>query len=154
MRDGYFEVKREGTSLIIKVVKELTVNNAPALLDEISKYAGQDIEKVMFDATGLFYVTSAGLRVIFYAYQKLGSHPDIEFVNCPKEIQEVLDHVGLTSVIDFVESEEVEKNFRRHLENIDEKVLEERIRIRRETLDNFAAHNDVVCETMKLGQEE
>lgn len=154
MRDGYFEVKKEGTLLMVKVVKDLTIHNAPALLDEISKYAGQGIEKVIFDATGLFYITSAGLRVVFYAYQKLGSHPDIEFVNCPKEIRTVLDHVGLTSVVNFVESDEVEKDFRRNMDDVGDKVLEERIRLRRETLDNFAAHNDVVCETMRLGQEE
>lgn len=154
MRDGYFEVKKEGTSLMVKVVKDLTINNAPALLEEMSKYAGQGIEKVIFDATGLFFVTSAGLRVVFYAYQKLGSHPDIEFVNCPKEIRTVLDHVGLTLVVNFVESDEVEKDFRRNMDDVGDKVLEERIRLRRETLDNFAAHNDVVCETMRLGQEE
>ena len=108
MRDGYFEVKREGTSLIIKVVKDLTVNNAPALLDEISKYVGQGIEKIMFDATGLFYITSEGIRVLFYAYQKLGRDIDITFVNCPEEIKSVLDHVGLTSVVNFIESDEVE----------------------------------------------
>ena len=154
MRDGYFEVTKEGTSLMIKVVKDLSINNAPALLDEISKYAGQDIKKVIFDVTGLFYVTSAGLRVVFYAYQKLGTHPDIEFVNCPKEIRAVLDQVGLTSVINFVESDEMEKNFRRNMDDVGEKVLEERIRLRRETLDNFAAHNDVVSPNMKLEQEE
>lgn len=32
--------------------------------------------------------------------------------------------------------------------------LEEKTDIRRQTLDNFAANNDVVTQTMKLGQEE
>ena len=40
------------------------------------------------------------------------------------------------------------------MDDVGDKVLEERIRLRRETLDNFAAHNDVVSQTMKLGQEE
>ena len=64
------------------------------------------------------------------------------------------EHVGLTSVVNFVESDEVEKDFRRNMDDVGDKVLEERIRLRRETLDNFAARNDVVCETMRLGQEE
>lgn len=154
MRDGYFEVKKEGTSLMVKVVKDLTINNAPALLEEMSKYAGQGIEKVIFDATGLFFVTSAGLRVVFYAYQKLGEKVDVTFVNCPEEIRTVLDHVGLATVVHFVEDEEVERNFRRHMEDVGEKVLAERINKRRQTLDNFAAHNDLVCENLKLGQED
>ena len=40
------------------------------------------------------------------------------------------------------------------MEDVDEKVLQERINKRRQTLDNFAAHNDVVSQNMKLGQEE
>ena len=154
MKDGYFEVKREGTSLIIKVVKELTINNAPALIEELSKYIGQGIEKVIFDATGLFYISSAGIRVVFYAYQKLGKKVEITFVNCPEELKAVLDHVGLTTVVKFIENDEVEMNFRRNMEDVGDKILEERIRLRREVLDNFEAHNDVVCETMRLGQED
>ena len=40
------------------------------------------------------------------------------------------------------------------MDDVGDKVLEERIRLRRETLDNFAANNDVVTQTMRLGQEE
>lgn len=154
MRDGYFEVTKDGSVLNIKIVKDLSIHNAPALTDEISKYIGQGIEKVIFDATGLFYISSAGIRVVFYAYQKLGRKVEITFVNCPEEVKAVLDHVGLTTAVKFVESDEVEMNFRRNMEDVGDQVLEERIRLRREVLDNFESHNDVVCGNLKLGQEE
>ena len=40
------------------------------------------------------------------------------------------------------------------MEDVGDKILEERINKRREVLDNFAAHNDVVSQNMKLGEEE
>lgn len=154
-KEAIFEVVKEGNVLTITVVKDLTVNNAPALTEELSKYVGQNIEKIVFDATGLFYVTSAGLRVIFYAYQRIGNKPEIVFVNCPDEIRKVLAHVGLTTAIKFIESEEMQRNFRlKYISDVDKMDLEEKVRYRRQVLDNFEAHNDVVCETMRLGQED
>ena len=153
--EEFFLVTKDGTSLMIELGPKLHTPNAPALTEELSKYVGQDIEKIVFDATGLFYLSSAGIRVIFFASQRIGKSPVIEFVNCPEEIKGVLDHVGLTNTIKFVESEEKWKEFRReHLKDANRKELEEKTEIRRQALDNFEAHNDVVCETMRLGQEE
>ena len=155
MDEEYFVVTKEGTTLQIELGPKLNANNAPALTEELSKYVGQDIEKIVFDATGLFFISSAGLRVVFFVYQRLGGRPAIEFVNCPEEIYTVLDHVGLASAITFVESEEKWKNFRRvHLKEAKRNELEEKTELRRQMLDNFAANNDVVTQTMKLGQEE
>jgi anti-anti-sigma factor len=155
MNEEFFVVTKEGTTLQIELGPKLHATNAPALSEELSKYIGQDIEKIVFDATGLFYISSAGLRVVFFAYQRLGKQPVIEFVNCPKEIQTVLDQVGLTVAVKFVESEEKRRAFRRgHLTDAKPNELEEKAGLRRQTLDNFAANNDVVTQTMKLGQEE
>ena len=154
MRDGYFEVTRDGSLLNVKIVKDLSAKNAPALMDELSKYVGQGIEKVVFDATGLFYISSAGFRVVFYAIHNLSKQGNVTFVNCPEEIRSVLEHVGLTTIVKFEDSEEVERNFRQNMEDVGDKILEERINKRREVLDNFAAHNDVVSQNMKLGEEE
>jgi anti-anti-sigma factor len=155
MREDFFEVTKDGSTLMIELGSRLDEVNAPALSEELSKYVGQAIEKIVFDATGLFFITSAGLRVVFFAYQRLGSHSDIEFVNCPEEIQTVLDLVGLTSAIKFVESDEKRKTFRKtRIKDVDRKQLEEKAGIRRDVLDNFAANNDIVSQNMKLGQEE
>ena len=153
--EEFFLVTKEGTTLNVELGPKLNAVNAPALKEELSKYIGQNIEKIVFDATGLFFISSAGLRAVFFVFQRLGGRPAIEFVNCPEEIYTVLDHVGLAPAVKFVESEEKRKAFRRkHLKNVERKELEEKTEIRREVLDNFAANNDVVCETMKLGQDE
>jgi anti-anti-sigma regulatory factor len=48
-----FIVSIKGTTLTIELGKELTTANSPALTQELSKYRGQDINKVVFDASRL-----------------------------------------------------------------------------------------------------
>lgn len=131
-----FTVTLNGTALIVELGRSLNTNNAPALTEELSKYKGQVIEKVVFDASELMALSSSGLRSVIYAKQRLGNKPEIVFVNCAKEIYNTLKIIGLTSSIKFV------------------KVEGKKIIRRQEELDSFAANNDVVCYSMKLGQDE
>lgn len=131
-----FSVTLNGTALIVELGRSLNTNNAPALTEELSKFKGQVIEKVVFDASELMALSSSGLRSVIYAKQRLGNKPEIVFVNCAKEIYNTLKIIGLTSSIKFV------------------KVEGKKITRRQEELDSFAANNDVVCYSMKLGQDE
>lgn len=131
-----FTVTLNGTALIVELGRSLNTNNAPALTEELSKFKGQVIEKVVFDASELMALSSSGLRSVIYAKQRLGNKPEIVFVNCAKEIYNTLKIIGLTSSIKFV------------------KVEGKKITRRQEELDSFAANNDVVCYSMKLGQNE
>ena len=155
MNDFDFEVTKEGTTLNIVLGKKLTVQNAPALTDELSKYRGQDIVKVEFNATGLIYITSAGLRVVLFAYQILGRSPEIVFVNCAKEIYQVFEHVGLTSSIKFEESLEKRAQYRiNNLSELNHGEIEQFVSERKQSLEDFSANNDVVCYNMRIGQED
>ena len=150
-----FKVIKEGSTLIVILGQKLSVTNGPALTDELSRYSGQGIERVVFDATGLMYLSSGGLRSVFFAYQGLGSTPVVVFVNCAKEIRQVLDHVGLTAFIQFEESPERSKEYRKgHLNDLSSDELEQFIEARRKELEQFAANNDVVCYNMRMGQED
>ena len=150
-----FVVKKDGSTLNIELRKELSADNAPLLMEELSKYENQDIKKVIFDATGLVFLSSSGLRVVFYVYQDLGNQPEIIFVNCVKEIREVLNHVGIAQFIKFEEDAEMKKAYRKNnLTNLSKKEIAQLSSERQKSLDRFSANNDVVCYTMKLGQEE
>ena len=81
-------------------------------------------------------LSSSGLRVVYFAKQRLGNKPEIVFVNCAKEIYNTLKIIGLAPSIKFV------------------KVEGKKIVRKQEELDSFAANNDVVCYSMKLGQDE
>lgn len=150
-----FVVKKDGSTLNIELRKELSADNAPLLMEELSKYENQDIKKVIFDATGLVFLSSSGLRVVFYVYQDLGNQPEIIFVNCVKEIREVLNHVGIAQFIKFEEDAEMKKAYRmNNLTNLSKEEIAQLSSERKKSLDRFSANNDVVCYTMKLGQEE
>ena len=102
MMDKDFEVKKEGAVLTVVLGASLSVVNASALTDEINLYKGQDIEKLVFDATKLTYISSSGIRVILYCKKYLGKSPEIVFINCNKDILDVFDLVGIIPYITFL----------------------------------------------------
>lgn len=135
--DNDFKVAKKGTALVIELGRSLNTANAPELQDELATYVGQeDIEKVVFDASELLTLSSSGLRVVYFSKQRLGNKPEIVFVNCAKEIYNTLKMIGLASSIKFL------------------KVESKRVVRKKEELDDFAANNDVVCYSMKLGQTD
>lgn len=137
--DNEFKVTQNGTALLLELGQSLNTNNAPALQDEVAKYVGKPVEKVVFDASELMTLSSSGLRIVYFAKQRLGNNgvkPEIVFVNCAKEIYNTLKMIGLASSIKFI------------------KVESKKVVRRQESLDSFAANNDVVCYSMKLGQED
>ena len=131
-----FKVSQNGTTLLITLSRNLNTTNAPALQEELAKFVGEDIEKVVFDASELLALSSSGLRVVYFAKQRLGNKPEIVFVNCAKEIYHTLKLIGLASAIKFmkVENKKVVRN--------------------QEALEEYAANNDVVCYSMKMGQDD
>ena len=130
-----FKVTLNGTALLIELGSSLNTTNAPSLQDELAKFMGKAIEKVVFDASELLSLSSSGLRVVYFAKQRLGNKPEIVFVNCAKEIYNTLKMIGLASSIKFL------------------KVESKRVVRSKESLDEFAANNDVVCYSMKMGQD-
>ena len=97
-----YEVKKDGSVLTVVLGEELSVDNAPMLTEELTTYKDQGIEKVAFDATRLTYLSSSGIRVILYCKKYLGVNPEIVFINCNKDILDVLDLVGVRPYITFV----------------------------------------------------
>jgi anti-sigma B factor antagonist len=99
-----YEVKKEGSVLTIVLGEELAIANAPALMDELTSFNDQGVEKVIFDATNLSYLSSSGVRVILYCKKYLSASSNIVFVNCHRDVLDVLDLVGVRPYITFVNS--------------------------------------------------
>ena len=149
------KVTKVGSTLEVLLGRELSTSNAPALMEELAKYQGQGIEKIVFNATALSLLTSKGITTVIYAHRRLGSNPEIVFLNCAKEIYDVLDHVGLTRSIKFEENLDKKLEFRRdYLSDLDKEETDRITNERKEALDHYEAHNDVVCYSMKIGQED
>ena len=128
-----FTVSLNGTALLIELGRSLNTANAPILQEQLTKYVGQNIEKIVFDASELLTLSSSGLRVVYFSKQRLGNKPEIVFVNCAKEIYNTLKMIGLASAIKFV------------------KVESKKVTRGKEDLEEYVANNDVVCNSMKLG---
>ena len=131
-----FKVSLNGTALLIELGRSLNTANAPILQEQLTKYVGQNIEKIVFDASELLTLSSSGLRVVYFSKQRLGNKPEIVFVNCAKEIYNTLKMIGLASAIKFV------------------KVESKKLTRKKEDLEEFVANNDVVCNSMRVGESE
>ena len=153
MDDKKIELKLEGTTLYVTLGFELTVTNSEALKDMLITYQGQDIREIVFDTTDLVFLSSSGIRTIYFAQQEIGHKPKIVFVNCPKEIYDTLQITGISNFISFVEDER--KNGQTdHAEAADAEWLEKFENIRQKQLELYSANNDVVVYQMKLGQTD
>ena len=146
-----FNINLDGTTLTVILGVELTKENAPAMLQLLGSYRGQDIRKVVFDATELVFISSAGIRCIIYARRELGRKPEIVIENCAKEIYEVFEMTGLTRFISFVKDNRTKD--REDKAEAGDKLSQKLANIRQKELDNFATNSDVVCYQMKLGEE-
>lgn len=150
-----FRVIRNEQTLNVLLGKDLSIGNSTAMLEELTKYVGQGIQKIVFDATGLTFLSSSGIRCLLFAYQDLSTQPEIIFVNCASEVYEVLDSVGLTAFIRFEQSAEMKELYRKRvLSDLSFGEAEQLYNERKKSLEQFAANNDVVCYSMKLGEED
>ena len=146
-----FDINLDGTTLTVILGGELTIGNAPAMQQLLSNYRGQDIRKVVFDATDLVFISSAGIRCFIYARRELGRKPEIVIENCAKEIYEVFEMTGLTRFISFVKDNRIKD--REDKAKAGDELSQKLANIRQKELYNFATNSDVVCYQMKLGEE-
>ena len=146
------KIKKEDTTLNVKLDYELSTANASSLQEQLGKYCGQDIRKVVFDATELVYISSSGIRVLLFAQNKFGNNPEIVFLNCAKEIFETLELTGITNFFTFINDER--KNGSAGSEATDDIWQQKVADNRQKMLDHFSANNDVVMYQMKLGETE
>lgn len=95
----------EGNETRINVAGRLDFGRAPKLLEALSALKGKDISTIIFECKDLVYISSAGIRAIVFAQQKIAPGMTIVMEDANEEITEVLDMCGLADFIDFTESE-------------------------------------------------
>ena len=155
MAEDKLLIEKTGTTLHIPLGYQLSVENAPDLQAALGAYQNDDIEEIVFDASDLVFLSSIGIRVIVFSHNKFKQKPKIVFVNCAKAIYDTLDLVGITGMISFVETERAEpETGDRSQETGDNEWQEKLEEKKRQDLEDFAAHNDVVVYQMKMGRNE
>jgi anti-anti-sigma factor len=73
----------------------LDATNAPALQEELKKLTGQNITSLVFLVKDLEYISSAGLRVIIFAKQKIGMHAKVYLIGAGETILNIIRMSGL-----------------------------------------------------------
>ena len=78
----------------ITLVGELDGATAPLFKTEVEKAAAADINKLVLIMKDLEYMASAGLRVLIFAKQKMGTGVDIYLVGVQNMVMDTIKKTG------------------------------------------------------------
>jgi anti-anti-sigma factor len=88
-----------GTTATFTLAGRLDAVSAPALADELKKLSGKNIQKVVFLTKDLTYISSAGLRAIVFAKQKMGVDTTVYVVQPQPDVLAVIKMAGFDSFL-------------------------------------------------------
>lgn len=94
-----FSIEVSGTVAKVTLVDKIDTTNAPALADELKKLIGKNLERVVFMVKDLKYISSAGLRAIVFAKQKIGQNVQVYLIGAAKEIHNIFKMTGFDSFV-------------------------------------------------------
>ena len=94
------EIKKtqEGTALTIKLEGRLDTTTAPRLEAELKAGIG-GVTELVFDFTGLEYISSAGLRVILSAQKVMNRQGSMVIRNVNENVMEVFEVTGFVDIL-------------------------------------------------------
>ncbi len=97
MDNKFIERSGEITKIVLK--GKLDAVNAPALMEELKSLIGQNINKIVFYADELEYISSAGLRTIIFAKQKIGKDTEVYMIGAQDAVSDVVKMSGLDNFL-------------------------------------------------------
>lgn len=96
--------KIDDTIATITLVGELDASSAQTFRDQIEVAAQANPSRIILEASGLDFMASAGLRVLVFAKQKLGTDVDIYVAAAQEYILETLQKTGFDQSVIIVDS--------------------------------------------------
>ena len=88
----------------IDLGERVDTTNAGDLTECLRTLVGQDVTKVVLEAENLEYLSSAGLRAIVFAKQKIGQSLEVILVAAKEEIADVIKMTGFDSFVSIQDS--------------------------------------------------
>ena len=88
----------------IVLTGRVDATNAPALSDELRKLIGKPIKKIAFMVSELEYISSAGLRAIIFAKQKIGQNAQVFLIAPQPSVTDVIKMSGLDNFVSIQDS--------------------------------------------------
>jgi len=102
--DSKYTVSCNNDCVKVELCGRLDATNAEGLQIELKKFCGQRIEKLVFFAKDLEYISSAGLRVIIFAKQKIGVDARLFLIGAQDTILSVVKMSGLDNFMAIQET--------------------------------------------------
>ena len=87
----------EGEKLTVKVEGRLDTSTAPSLEAELSDLSA--VNEMVFDFSGLEYVSSAGLRVILATQKTMSKKGGLTLVGVSDAVMEVFEITGFADIL-------------------------------------------------------
>ena len=92
------EKKLNGETVTLVIAGRLDTQTAPELEKEIDGVVS-NLKELIFDMTGLEYVSSAGLRVILKAQKIMNAQGSMKLIGVNDSIMEVFDITGFLDIL-------------------------------------------------------
>ncbi|MBR0282697.1 MAG: STAS domain-containing protein [Oscillibacter sp.] len=97
-----YDVKKNGTDVDVTLTGRLDGAVAPQLHEQMVALQGQDIKNITFHVKDLEYISSAGLRVILFAKQKLGADTRLYLKDVGEGVRSVLEVTGFDNFVEMI----------------------------------------------------
>ena len=92
------EIKKNNQETVIEIAGRLDTITAPALEKTINEDIG-DTKNLVLDASGLEYISSAGLRVLLAAQKKMHKSGSMKVIHVCEEVMEVFEMTGFADIL-------------------------------------------------------
>ncbi|MEY2984096.1 MAG: hypothetical protein RLZZ568_713 [Cyanobacteriota bacterium] len=87
---------------------ELDASTAPSFQEKIKEAASHNLKKLFLELTQLEYMASAGLRMLIFSKQQMGTDVNIYVVNAQEMVKETIEKTGFHHSVTMVESDNID----------------------------------------------
>lgn len=90
--------KSEGEKLTLTLSGRLDTNTSPALEAEL-KHSVDGVKELIFDFSGVEYISSAGLRVLLAAQKVMNRQGSMKLIGVNDDVMEVFEITGFSDIL-------------------------------------------------------
>ncbi|MBO9998461.1 MAG: anti-sigma factor antagonist [Cyanobacteria bacterium SID2] len=96
-------LEHNGSIAQIELSGELDAKSAPMFKEEVEQAATLGVEKLVLSMENLSYLSSAGLRVLIFAKQKMGTGVDIYLISLQEMVLETIQKTGFHHSVEILD---------------------------------------------------